>query len=305
MSEKQWIRYCKLFVGGNGDGLDISGLRVTFRIHKSDAETPNTAEIRVYNLAPDTAKKIKKEFQRVILQAGYVSNYGVIFDGNIKQCVIGRENGTDTYLDIFAGDGDDAYNFAVVRKTIAAGSTQAQQVQACGEAMQEKGTGTGYTAWLGEKTLPRGKVMYGLARDYLRQTARESGTTWSVQDGKLQVIPRTELLPTQAVLLTSKTGLIGTPEQDEGGIKAQCLLNPLLRIGGKVIINEADVREAKLPDTEGKQGANAPAKIAADGAYRLLSVEHSGDTHGQEWTSALVCLDVDESAPKGKAVQYG
>ena len=79
----------------------------------------------------------------------------------------------------------------------------------------------------------------------------------------------------------------------------------LLKIGGKVIIREADIQEAKLPDTEGDTGANAPAKIAADGAYRLLSVEHAGDTHGQEWYSRLVCLDVDETAPAGKAVKNG
>ena len=306
MSEKQWIRHCKLLIGGNGDGLDISGLRVVFKVQKTDAETPNSAEIRVYNLAPDTAKKIKKEFQRVILQAGYISNYGVIFDGNIKQCVIGRENGTDTFLDIYAGDGDDAYNFAVVNKTLKAGATPADQVDACAGAMAEKGTSKGYTGGLqGGKALPRGKVMYGLARDYMRQQAATTGTTWSVQDGKLQMIPRTELLPGQAVLLTSKTGLIGTPEQDEGGIRAECLLNPLLKIGGKVIIREADIQEAKLPDTEGDTGANAPAKIAVDGVYRLLSVEHAGDTHGQEWYSRLVCLDVDETAPKDKAVKNG
>ena len=190
----QYIRRCNLVVSGaSGDGLDLSNLRIQFKIKKSDAQTPNTADIRVYNLAPDTAKQIRKEFKRVVLQAGYESNYGVIFDGNIKQVRMGRENGTDTYIDIAAGDGDDAYNYAVVNTTLAAGAKQSDQINAAAGSMASKGVKRGFVAETGSASLPRGKVMYGNARDYLRQSAEASGTTWSVQDGKLQLVPKGEL----------------------------------------------------------------------------------------------------------------
>ena len=305
MSALQYIRHCKLIIADSGgDGLDVSGLRITFTVKKADAETPNSAEIRIYNMAQNTAQRIKKEFDRVILQAGYNSNFGVIFDGNIKQVMSGRENNTDTFVDIFAGDGDDAYNFAIVSQTLAAGSTQKQQVQVCADSFAAHGTGKGYIGgdFSGTK-LPRGKVMYGMARDYLRRAAATTGTSWSVQDGKLQFVERGGLLPGQAVVLTSKSGLIGTPEQTNDGIRAECLLNPLLKIGGLVKIDERSIAEAKLPDTDEKSEANAPASINADGLYRLLTVEHSGDTRGQTWYSSLVCLSVDESAPPGKKVK--
>lgn len=292
----QYIRRCNLVVSGvSGDGLDLSSLRIVFKIKKSDAQTPNTAEIRVYNLASDTAKQIRKEFKRVVLQAGYESNYGVIFDGNIKQVRMGRENGTDTYIDIAAGDGDDAYNYAVVNTTLAAGAKQSDQINAAAGSMASKGVNKGFVADTGSSSLPRGKVMYGNARDYLRQSAEASGTTWSVQDGKLQLVSLTSVLPNQAVLLTSKTGLVGTPEQTNDGIKAKCLLNPMLKIGVRVKINEEDVNEAKLPDSDKNDAANKPADISKDGIYRLLVVEHSGDTRGNDWYSDLVCLDVDAS----------
>lgn len=303
-TQLQYIRRCNLVVSGaSGDGLDLSSLRIQFKIKKSDAQTPNTAEIRVYNLAPDTAKQIRKEFTRVVLQAGYESNYGVIFDGNIKQVRMGRENGTDTYIDIAAGDGDDAYNYAVVNTTLAAGAKQSDQINAAANSMASKGVKQGFIADTGSASLPRGKVMYGNARDYLRQSAEASGTTWSVQDGKLQLVSLTSVLPNQAVLLTSKTGLVGTPEQTNDGIKAKCLLNPMLKIGVRVKINEEDVNEAKLPDSDKNDAANKPADISKDGIYRLLVVEHSGDTRGNDWYSDLVCLDVDASAPPGKQVK--
>lgn len=304
MSQLQYIRRCNLTVSGvSGDGLDLSSLRIVFKVKKSDAQTPNTAEIRVYNLAPNTAKQIRDEFKRVVLQAGYESNYGVIFDGNIKQVRIGRESGTDTYIDIAAGDGDDAYNYAVVNSTLAAGAKQSDQINAAAGSMTSKGVGKGYIAETGGAKLPRGKVMYGMARDYLRQSAEASDTTWSVQDGKLQFVPLTSVLPNQAVLLTSKTGLVGTPEQTNDGISAKCLLNPMLKIGVRVKIDEEDVAKAKLPDTSKDSSANKPADISKDGIYRLLTVEHSGDTRGNDWYSDLVCLDVDATAPAGKQVK--
>lgn len=299
----QYIRRCNLLVAGAGkDGLDLSGLRIVFKIKKSDAQTPNTAEIRVYNLAEETAKQIQKEFTRVVLQAGYESNYGVIFDGNIKQVRMGRENGTDTYIDIAAGDGDDAYNYAIVNTTLAAGAKQSDQINAAAGSMASKGVSKGFVGETGATALPRGKVMYGMARDYLRQSAEASGTTWSVQDGKLQVVDRTAVLPNEAVVLNSKTGLIGTPEQTNDGIKAKCLLNPLLKIAVRVKIDEKDVAQAKLPDTDKDNAANKPAAISSDGIYRLLVVEHGGDTRGTDWYSDLVCLDVDATAPAGKKV---
>lgn len=303
-NQLQYTRRCNLIVANQaGEGLDLSGLRIIFKIKKADAQTPNTAEIRVYNLAEETANRIRKEFQNISLQAGYESNYGLIFNGSIKQVRFGRENGTDTFIDIAAADGDDAYNFAVVNVTLAAGAKQSDQINAAAGAMAGKGVATGHIDPTGDARLPRGKVMYGMARNYLRQSAEASNTSWSIQDGKLQFVSLTGVLPNQAVLLTSKTGLVGQPEQTNDGIKARCLLNPMLRIGGKVQINEKDVAEAKLPDTSKDAQANKPAAIEADGFYRLLVVEHSGDTRGNDWYSDLVCLGIDATAPAGKQVK--
>lgn len=302
--QRQYLRQFNLVVADQaGNGLDLSGLRVKFAIKKSDAQTPNSAEIRVYNLAEETANRIRREFTRVTLQAGYESNFGVVFDGNIKQIRIGRENGTDSYLDIAAGDGDDAYNYAVVNTTLAAGATQRDQINASSAALSSRGVGDGFIDSTPPAKLPRGKVMYGMARNYLRQSAEASEASWSVQDGKLQLVKLTGVLPNQAVVLNSKTGLVGTPEQTNDGIKARCLLNPNLKIGGKVQINEDDVAQAKIENTDKNNPVNKPAAIEKDGFYRLLVVEHSGDTRGNDWYSDLVCLGVDATLPAGKQVK--
>ncbi len=294
---RQYIRSCNLVVSGaGGSGLDLSNMRIVFTVRKTDSQTPNTAEIRIYNLAPNTAQQIRDEFQAVSLQAGYEHNKGVIFTGNIKQVRMGRDNGTDSYVDIAAGDGDEAYNNSVVNTTLSAGATQSDQINTAAKTL--KGVDRGYVADTGGQGLPRGKSLYGMTRDYMRQSAAASGTTWSIQDGRLQVVERSSVLPNQAVLLTGQTGLIGSPEQTNDGIRALCLLNPMLQVGGRVKIDAAVTEARASADTEQK-----PAAISADGVYRVLAIEHAGDTFGDTWFSDLICLDVDESAPADKKVK--
>ena len=199
---RQWLRRCSLLVGPKeGGALELGELRVAFTVKVSEQETPNSASIRVYNLSEATAGRIRKEFTRVILQAGYQGNCSVIFDGNITKVALGQEGGPgagknggegeglDTCLEISAGDGDKAYNYALVNTSLAAGSTPDDHVRACMKAFSAKGIEPGYIPFLPGQKLPRGKVMYGMARAYMRDTARRTGTAWSFQKGKMQMVP--------------------------------------------------------------------------------------------------------------------
>ena len=201
-----WLRVCSLLVGADsGEGLDLSELRITFQTRKGDVETPNSAEINIYNLSGDTAARIRREFTQVALSAGYEGNAGLIFRGNIRQVRTWRENGTDAVLSILAADGDRAYNFATVNTTLAAGSRPADRVRVCQGAMAEKGAQAGYVPDLGRQALPRGKVIYGMARQYMRDEARDTDTDWSIQDGKVQMVPRKGYLPGEASVEKRKT----------------------------------------------------------------------------------------------------
>lgn len=291
---KQWLRACSLIVAdASGQGLELGSLRVVFKTVKGDFETPNSAEIRLYNLSQDTANRIRNEFTRVVLQAGYESNKGVIFDGNIRQVIRGRESGTDTFLDIIASDGDRAYNFATINKTLSAGSTSGDRISACQDAFSEKGAGQGHIPDLEEKALPRGKVMYGMARKYMRDEADSNDCSWSFQEGKMQLVKNDSYLPGEAVVLTHETGLIGTPEQTNEGIKVRALINPKLRMGGRIKLDNKSIQEAK---TDLKQSSVRPPRTDADGFYRILKAEYTGDTRGNDWYVDMICIGIDDTS---------
>lgn len=304
----QYLRAIKLVVFGRDlDGIDLSELRIKFSVKRSDTMTPNVADIRVYNLEEKTALRIRKEFTQVILQAGYDGNVGVIFKGNIKQVILGRESATDTFIDIIAGDGDRAYNFAVVNQTLKAGATAVDQVNAASTSMAAKGVTQGHIGDMPPEQLPRGKSMFGNARTYLRNIAQTTNKAWSIQDEKINFVPLKSYLPGERVVLTSKTGMIGTPQQTNEGVNVKCLLNPRIRIGTRIEINNASVARFKINLQVPNSAANIPAPLTADGVYYVLVCEHSGDTRGVDWYSSLICLNIDVTTNPINSVQtnYG
>ena len=310
---QNYLRKIGLFVSNaQGQGIDLSNMEIIFHTTQADTSTPNTASIRVLNLTQNTEKTIRNEFQKVRLQAGYEGgNYGVIFSGQIARFRTGRLDAKDKFLEIMAGDGDKAFQFALVNKTLAAGASQQDRMNAVAESFAKydvtydaKGNpvpGTG-------GVLPRGKVLFGLARDQMGPVADTSDATWSIQNGQVVLIPMTGYLSGEAVVLNSRTGLIGVPEATENGVEASILINPNIKIGTRVQIDQKLINQTQL----NQQGfprytdINFVASVAQDGFYRVLVSEHEGDIRGGPWNTNITCLAINQSSPQDKSVlPYG
>lgn len=311
-------REIKLIAKNLQEAIDLSQFEIKFRTEQSDFETPNNVWIRLYNLSDETARRLMGEYTDLTLGAGYVENGGqhTIFTGSIKQVRRGRETPTDTYVDIIAAEGDLAYNFSVINDSLERDLTD-PGTQIGGLVTGAGGNGVNSYFAPGivvtSPRLSRGKVRYGLMRAYARDMARTLDATWSIQGVqgapgepiKYQLVfsKQTNFLygADQAVVLTANTGLIGLPEQTENGIKVRCLLNPALRIGGAIKIDNTSIQTAQLNLQKaylpGQPGVptRLPA-IASDGLYKILVLEHTGHTRGNPWYSEIVCLAINPSA---------
>lgn len=293
----QYLRKVSLEVGrADGSGLDLSELRIRFSVTRGDIRTPHHATIRVTNLSRDTVKQIKAEFTQVQLQAGYQDAYGMIFAGQIVQKREGRESPVDTYLDLICADGDEAYNFAVINTTLAAGWTYQDVYAALLTALKPFGITAGYAPEFPATKGPRGKVMFGMVRDHLQALAQSAACSWFILDGKLDLVPLYSFVPGTAVVLTRKTGLIGLPQKTlNGGIVARCLLNSDIRPGRVVQLDNASIQDAEI--SVDFTAINFVPQTDEDGFYRVLCVNHSGDNRGQDWYSEIICLARDDPGP--------
>lgn len=301
---QQYLRAVKLLVGGSSApgaatnpnaAIDLSALRIRFQVRNTTAQTLKRAEIRIWNLSDDTARTIQNEFTRVELSAGYGDDMGLIFQGQIAQIMVGKENATDTYVDIFAQDGDAAYNFSVSNRTLAKGWTPNQLHDALLQDLAAYGITEGYTPTFTSTAGVRGKACYGMTRDYLRDLATQQGCEWSIEDGKLNFVPLTSYTPGQAVVLNSGTGMIGTPKMTIQGLVVRSLLNSNIKSGGQIKIDNASMASLKINIPYA--GLDVAPGTDADGAYTSRVVQHTGDTRGQEWYTDMICVAVDGTAP--------
>jgi hypothetical protein len=272
----------------------------------------------VINPSRTTAEKFSKEFQNVTLQAGYEGgNFGVIFSGTIVRIRRGRLSNIDTFVDIMASNLDAIYNFAFVNGTLAAGQTgPKQQAQFIASKVNSSPVAQGQAgaAAAGIQfgvipdsfgtggTLPRGKVFFGLARDKLGDVANSTGTVWQIgPDGKINFHALTGYLPGEAVAINAQTGMIGVPEATNQGIEVKCLLNPNIKAGTLIKINNADIVQSSNINSSVGFPAYADFQFFAntnnDGIYMAMVVEHEGDSrgHGGDWLTKIVALSVDSS----------
>ena len=312
----QWLRKAEIILAGGDTAYSLTeSFRFTFNTTQRDAQTFNTARVRIYNLSDKTVQallgKTGVEYTKLIVNVGYQppGNFGTIFQGTIAQFSYGRETNVNSYLDIFAADGD-ILNFHVVSGTLEGPTTQQDQIAAITTQLQESGityNGINEAQQVGG-ILPRGKVLFGNGMSILRQLGKQRLSTWTVINGVLTEIPLTGYLPGEVVVINSQTGLIGTPETTQQGLTLTCLLNPRIFVGQRIKLNNKEINQTIVKDRTAdlSTALNLFASESADGIYRVCVHEFEGDTRGNSWYSHIVALSIDPSAPPNNSVSlYG
>lgn len=300
---RQYKRSAQVTLGGSGGSIDIeayeddvghpdaASLRVKFKVQHAELGVPQHADIWIYNLSDATEQKIQKEFQTVTLKAGYGGDNQIIFAGELIQKRSLRENPVDTVMALLAKDSERAINSAVLSQTLKSGNTYRDQVDACLKALEPFGVKEGFIADLGSKRMPKCRVMHGMVRDLLRQIGQATNTAWSIQGGKLQMVKNDGFIPGAPIILNSRTGLIGRPEQTIDGIIVRCLLNPRIRPGTKLKIDQSSINQAAFSPAYTAEVNNAMIPpLATDGLYKVLFVDEDGDTRGPPWYTVATCI---------------
>jgi hypothetical protein len=241
---------------------------------------PNKSTLQIYNLAPKTRNSIT-EGKRVIIEAGYnKGQYGLIYDGDVVVVINSGANGINKLTQIVAQDGDLFLNSGFINVSYASGQKSIDYFnQAVGLAGGETDSITDDAK---ESTLPRGKAMFGNTGDYMRQFAKNEDALFFIDDGKINLVKAADPPRGEVVSLSPASGLIGTPEMTEDGIKGKCLLNPMFKLNGLVHIDNSHVELSTGRSLAAKGGE------LSTGIYKIIQFIHTGDTRGNDWYTDFV-----------------
>ena len=238
-----------------------------------------------YNLDGNMEQRLIQEGSQVELYAGYQNgNYGRIFSGMVFQPLRDRENVTDYKLTLHCVDDNfvlSSDNF--VKFTANAGQDQRTIIDMISKNADKPIPIGSISKAIGNKKLPRGKVVFGDPKKYFRQIAADNDGQFFMSDGQVVFDSAAYDLPEgEAIVVTPETGLIGTPQQIDFGCSYESLLDPRLKINPLMLV--------KLDMTMIRQqkaiiGDRPPTILDQDRIFTVRAVRHTGDTRGDDWTS--------------------
>lgn len=265
----------------SGESRVIRELKIRFEITKSVLSFPNLAKLVIFNPSKATIDALEGKFTKVILNAGYEGNIRLLFKGEVRNAFQGKTS-TDRTITVFAGDGQRDWQNASFNKTF----TENVSISAAIDEVLKTFKDSVIGALEGIPTIAdklRGQTLSGSSKDIMDQFADEYGFTWSIQDGEVITTPDAQPLEgTEAVLVTSATGMIGSPIVTEIGADVTTLLNPRLfpNSAFKIESVNADIQLGNL------FFRNIP-RSNAEGTYKIQEVSFRGDSREGDWLSSV------------------
>lgn len=276
----------------SGTARRIEDLRIQFKIEKTNESTPNTAEIKIYNLSEETRGLFEAEKSKIRLSIGYLGlnpggTAGLGFDSSssVEVVVVGditkvahkkkkvtkeigqtdhvtrsKVEGVDLITTVEVADGDNRYRNSRLDKGY---PPNARLRDIFNDLATALGLGTGVFIGIPEKSYANGVALTGLARDSLNVLTKSNRLEWSIQDENLQIIPQGASTSDSAIVISSDTGMVGSPSKTSNGVEFDSLIQPALRPGRRV---EVDSRLVK-------------------GRFKVRKVTHEGDSQRGEFLS--------------------
>ena len=263
IANKQFDRKAVVTVGSTTTGgTAIKNLRCRFRIEKTKDSSANAATVEVYNLSEKSRTLFVKD-NILKVEAGYGENLKVIFIGDITKVNHVKEP-LDRITKAECGDGQNDLTTARISKSFPKGTPLFSVVSDLVASFPNL-TNKIPPLISPTKQMVTGGTYDGNTKDILDQILPGLGFEWSVQDGEIQIVATGTAAISQPVLLTSNTGLIGSPSKTEEGVDFSCLLNPLILPGNIIVLQSAEVT----------------------GNYIVDKVIHAGDTDRGDWLSTI------------------
>ena len=262
--------------GGEGrqwSNLDGPGLRIRFKVAKTGNSTPNKAEIEVYNLSADSRDYIDSYNPKtwaVRLSAGYqATGLQLLFSGSVELASnekaghrASHHQGPDWLTKIQSKDGVHAYRSVVLADSFGPGTAEEAVIK---HVAKQLGVTIGTIKGLSKAKYNHGRALSGAARYELDALCKSRGLRWSIQDGVLQILPICQGLDLTAFVIGPATGLVGSPERTETGIRFTSLLQGGINPGRLIQLESAYLK----------------------GLYVAENVDHTGDTHDYPWYTTV------------------
>lgn len=280
MSSEFFNRKFEILIDGKPVITD-ERFRVIFQVTQDYGGFVSYCDLSIYGLSDDSIGKINKENVQVSLKAGYENNIDFIFKGVLIN-FIQRRTGPDTISQLICRGGGQ--NNKTVNITLGKNTKVTTIIKACADAI-------GLPLVIKESdfasvpTYTKGATIYGDPTQYLNDLAKTHDFSYVVINDKIRVTKNTGYIDGTVREVSQFTGMIGIPEISENGCDVSIIMNPRVKIGGRINIKS----ELKTFNFSNVYYRKIPPK-AGSGVYRVFKVIHNGDSWTNTWNTQITAF---------------
>lgn len=267
------------FFNNTGNAIEFSningeGPRMAFEVKRSLGKEPNTCKLKLDNLNDSTRALLDRKPLGLVLAAGYRdTGPRVLFSGDVMNAFT-ELKGVNYETIIQVADGGRAYKYGRMRASYKSPVRLDLVLQECARSLGISIPASVLALPQVKQQLPVGLTLHGPTREVLDTVLDPIGLNWSLQNGKLQIIPDGGIKPGQAYAVNKTTGLIGSPKRSiPTSPKAKSELTCELMLWPEML--PAEQIQLKSRDF--------------DGTFRIKELEAQGDTFGDDWKTKLKC----------------
>jgi len=237
-------------------------LDIKFKVEKTSDASPNFAEFELFNLSEKSRSKFVSG-QGILFNAGYKDFKGQIFTGFIDT-FSHKKTDLDWVTKIKVIDGLKSLRDVHISLSFGKEATEKTVVEAIAKKLK---IDIGKINIKKPVKFNRGFNMTGWVKSNLDQFAVATESVWMILDNKLYFYPRDEVLNDgiKVPLLKPTSGIVGSPEPTEEGVKVKSLLNHEINIASAFKVESREI----------------------NGEYISTKLTHEGETAGSSWYTTI------------------
>ncbi|QGZ16306.1 hypothetical protein Hena1_01560 [Erwinia phage Hena1] len=287
-------------MGGENNAYYVSNetgaANIEFEVKKDNSKEPNKGYITLYNLSEDTVNYLdanQRESLAVVLEAGYDGDNQILFSGTIE-FVQDKWDGPTRQTKMILGDATQNLMTAKTSRSYRKGTSLDTVLN---DLISDLKLPSGKIVKFGAETTQQAMAFSGNAATNLAKLAKNTGSTFSVQDGAVYWTKQGKRLKQTVFEISVESGMHDSPT-------AQNPEPAKRRLEKKAKSKKKTTKPHEKTAAEIKEDAGLVVVTALNGAilpestiylkslkytgfYKVVYLTHKGELEGSNWTTEL------------------
>lgn len=282
-----------------GNAYEIKELHMEFSVKKDNSKEPNKGYVTVYNLSDEVVNYLsvnQRESLAVMLHAGYNGDEKLIFSGTVEYVEDNFEAETRETKFIL-GDGTLNLTTATTARSYRKGTPLNSVLN---DLINDLKLPKGRVIDFGSQTLQTSMAFTGNASQNLANLAKNTGSTFSVQDGAVYWTREGSRFNNVMFEISEEGGMVGTPTPKQPASSKKLLAKKAKEKAGEKPkkpskkAKEHDIKEdVGMTVTTLLNGAILPESTVYlnsryhKGFYKVAELTHRGGYETGDWVTEL------------------